>query len=289
MPGHAGSMSVEIYEITGSSNDLKGSFILAIEQDIGYLEDCINECMRLNRDLSVAMLEVAKTASGMSVFMKQLEKLSIEMQMLALNARVHAAHIGDQGLTLGVLADSIHQLAIETTKQVSFISLNLKDVVASAEKLATKTNSDNLIVQDKSGKIKDNLEQIIKPIKKIDDEINLLLPRIDQAGQILADDIEQLTAQVAIHNRVDENIENVVLSLSNISAKARGNKAAGYSSGGVKHLDDLARRYTMHSERETHLGSAKPTPAEISLKTAAPITGKACGNEDDLGDNVDLF
>jgi len=293
--GHAGSMSEEIYEITGSGDDRKGSFILELEQDIGYLGDCINECMRLNRDLSVAMLEVAKTASGMSVFMKQLEKLSIEMQMLALNARVHAAHIGDQGLTLGVLADAIHQLATETTTQVSLISFNLKDVVANAENLATKANAENLIVQDKAGKIKNNLEQIIKPIKKIDDEINLLLPRIDQAGKMLADDIGQLTARVTIHDGVDENVENIVLCLSKISTNVRPDKTA--SSRSDEHLADLAKRYTMHSERETHLGSAKPAPAATPLITAAPIAGqsaealpgKAGGNEDDLGDNVDLF
>lgn len=295
--GQAGSMSTEIYEITGSSNDNKGSFILELEQDVGYLEDRINECMQFNKDLSEAMLQVAKTAAGMSVFMKAMEKLGIEMQMLALNARVHAAHIGDHGATLGVLADSIHSLAVETTTQVGFISLNLKDIVANAEKLAEKANSDNLIVQDKAGKIKNNLTLIIAPIIKIDDEFKLLLPRIDEAGKILADDIGQLTAGVTIHNRIDENIENITASLKNISAKVRVDKNASPSRRGEKHLDDLAKRYTMHSERETHLGSAKFAPAEIPVKIADPtvcspsatLPGKTPGNEDDLGDNVDLF
>jgi len=295
--GQAGSMSTEIYEITGSSNDKKGSFILELEQDVGYLEDRINDCMHFNKDLSEAMLQVAETAAGMSVFMKAMEKLSIEMQMLALNARVHAAHIGDQGATLGVLADSIHSLAVETTTQVGFISLNLKDVVANAERLAEKANSENLVVQDKAGQIKDNLEKIIAPIKKIDDEFKLLLPRIEQAGKILADDIGQLTARVTIHNRIDENIENIAESLKKISAKVRGNKTPSPSRRGESHLDDLAKRYTMHSERETHLGSAKSVPAEVPLKIddpaacppSATLPGKATGNGDGLGDNVDLF
>jgi methyl-accepting chemotaxis protein len=295
--GHAGSMSTEIYEITGSGNDRKGSFILELEQDIGYLEDCITECMQLNKDLSEAMLKAAKTASGMSVFMKEMETLSIEMQVLALNARVHAAHLGDSGATLGVLADAIHSLATETTTQVGFISLKLKDVVSNAENLATKANSENLIVQEKAAKIKDNLEQIIEPIKKIDDEINLLLPRIDQAGKMLADDIGQLTASVTIHNRVGENIENIVLCLSNISGKVKPDKTA--SRRRDDHLEDLAKRYTMNSERETHLGSSKPAPSEMPQKTAAPSsvelpaetlsTGTSHSKEDDLGDNVDLF
>lgn len=294
--GHAGSMSVEISGITGSANDTKDSFIMELEQDIGYLDGSINECMQLNKDLSVAMLKVAQTASGMSVFMKEMEKLSIQMQMLALNALVHAAHIGDQGLTLGVLADSINQLAAETTTQVGFVSSNLKDVVSIAEELATKANSEHLSVQDKAGKIKDNLTLIIEPIKKIDDELKLLLPRIDQAGKILAADIGQLTMGVTIHNRIDENIENVIACLIGISTKVRPVKTS--SSRRDDLLEDLAKRYTMDTERETHLKIAKITIAETALQIEPPVTGipqetptgsATPAKEDDLGDNVDLF
>jgi methyl-accepting chemotaxis protein len=219
------------------------------------------------------------------------------MQMLALNARVHAAHIGEQGVTLGVLADSIHQLANETTGQVGIISLNLKEVVANSEKLTAKANQENLIFQAKAENIKENLEQIIAPIKKIDDEINLLLPRIDEAGKILADDIGQLTSGVTIHNRVRENIEIVVAHLSNISAKVRVNKTASSSPGRGNHLDDLARRYTMHTEREIHLQAAARVPAEIPLKIADTIANQSAtalqskerANDDNLGDNVELF
>ena len=295
--GHAGSMSVEISEITGSANDTKDSFIMELEQDIGYLDGSINECMQLNKDLSVAMLKVAKTASGMSVFMKEMEKLSIQMQMLALNARVHAAHIGDQGLTLGVLADSINQLAAETTTQVGFVSLNLKDVVSIAEELATKANSEHLRVQDKAGKIKDNLTMIIAPIKKIDEELKLLLPRIDQAGKILAADIEQLTTGVTIHNRIDENIENVITCLIGISTKVRPVKTASRRRDDL--LEDLTKRYTMDTERETHLKTAKIAIVEKPPQTDTQVGGipeetttgisTPPGKEDDLGDNVDLF
>ena len=294
--GHAGSMSAEISGITGSATDTKDSFIMELEQDIGYLDGSINECMLLNKDLSVAMLKVAKTAAGMSVFMKEMEKLSIQMQMLALNARVHAAHIGDQGLTLGVLADSINQMAVETTTQVGFVSSNLKDVVSIAEELATKASSEHLSVQDKAGKIKDNLTLIIKPIKKIDVELKLLLPRIDQAGKILAADIGQLTTGVTIHNRIDENIENVIACLNGISTKVRPVKTA--SSRRDDLLEDLAKRYTMDTERETHLKTAKIAPAQTPAQTGPPVTGMpeeapTCSatpaKEDDLGDNVDLF
>lgn len=291
----AGSMSTKIHDITGGDNDRKGSFVSELSQDIGYLETCINECLQLNKDLSVAMLKVAQTASGMSVFMKDMEKISIEMQMLALNARVHAAHIGDQGVTLGVLADSIHQLATETTTQVGFISMNLKDVVGNAEHLATKANEEYLMVQDKAGKIKDNLEQIVEPIKKIEEELQLLLPRMDEAGKILADDIEQLTSGVTIHQRVDKSIKNVVVSLINISEKVRPDKTVSASPDRESHLDDLAKRYTMHTERETHLKTAKPAQADDRALMNDPISNPAAEvlpdkkADDDLGDNVELF
>lgn len=294
--GHAGSMSTHIYEIAGGGNDMKESFIFELEQDVGYLDNCVNQCLQLNNDLSEAMMKVAETASGMSVFMKELEKISIEMSMLALNARVHAAHIGDQGATLGVLADSIHQLATQTAAQVAFISSNLKDVVAHAEQLAAKANQENLAVQDKARTIKDHFVQIIEPVKRIEDELRTLLPDIDQAGKILAEDIQQLTSQVTIHQHIDTRIKDVVQSLINISENVRPDKTADSSTDRDNHLDDLARRYTMHTERETHLRAASRKASATPLMTAGPIADAPKADlavqgpaGDDLGDNVELF
>lgn len=294
--GHAGSMSAEISEITGSANDTKDSFIMELDRDIGYLDGSINECMHLNEDLAAAMHKVAQKASGMSVFMKAMEKLSIEMQMLALNARVHSAHIGDQGLTLGVLADSINRLAVETTTQVGVVSLHLKDVLSIAGELAAKADSEHLNVQDKAGKIKDNLTLIIEPIKRIDGELKQLLPRIDQAGEMLASDIRQLTTGVTIHNRIDENLENVIACLNGISTKVRPVKTESRRRDDL--LEDLAKRYTMDTERAAHLKIANIAIAETASQIEPPVAGmpeeapaasSSPGKEDDLGDNVDLF
>ena len=87
-------------------------------------------------------------------------------------------------------------------------------------------------------------------------------------------------------NPRDENIENIALCLSNISGKVRPNKTASRTRD--NHLEDLAKRYTMNSERETHLGSSKPTPTNDLPAETLPA-GTSPGKEDDLGDNVDLF
>ena len=63
-------------------------------------------------------------------------------------------------------------------------------------------------------------------------------------------------------------------------------------------LEDLAKRYTMDTERETHLKTAKIAPAQTPLQIEPPVdgmpeetppTGTTPAKEDDLGDNVDLF
>lgn len=291
--GTSGSMSDEIAKITGGGRDSKGSFIFELENDVGYLDNCFNECMKLNNELSAAMLEVSQTASGMSVFMKQMQKISIEMQMLALNARVRAAHLGDQGETLGVLADSIHQSSAETTSQVNLISTNLQDIITHAESLAAKVNQENLIFQDKAVKIKEQLGQIIEAIKIIDKNLQTLMPRIDAAGNELAGDIEQLTTHFTLHHTVDEKINAIALSLSEISAKAKPKKKAAISGENNTHLHDLTRRYTMHTERETHLQTTGAQTVVAAVAVAAlPSAIPPCQPEtkdDELGDNVEMF
>ena len=287
--GNSGSMSAEIAKITGGGNDPKGSFIFELENDIGYLDNSFNDCIKLNNDLAQAMLDVAQTASGMSVFMKEMQKIGIEMQMLALNARVRAAHIGDQGATLGVLADTIHQSSAETNRQVNLISTNLQDIVAYAESLAAKVNQKNLIFQDKAVKIKDQLGQIIESIKMIDKKLQTLMPEIDAAGIELARNIEQLTTNFTLHHLVDEKINAIVLGLSDISAKAETKKKTAISGANNAHLHDLTRRYTMHTERETHLQTTGAQTAVAAVAPAAMPDAQPKTKDDDLGDNVELF
>lgn len=294
---YAGSISDEIMQISGKKEGKEGSFIREMEEDVDYLSNSIGIFARIKKDLSEAMNTMTSTAAGMSGYMQEMEKISIEMQILALNASIHAAHIGDRGTTLSTLADSIHRLAAETAAMVIEIIANLKEAIANAEKLAATASAEISEGHKQTAQIKNSLGQMLLPLKTIDAEIAALLPRIDKSGRSLAVDIQDLVSEVQIHDKIGSSIEKVEASLVKAVQKMKVKKDETTVSNKSILLEDLASQYTMDCERETHLAIAgivsdlvSPRPDFMkSEENESSETKLSAGNDDDLGDNVELF
>ena len=294
---YADTISEEIIKISGKKEGNEGSFILVMEQDFDNLSNYIVTFAQMKKDLSVAMNMMTKIAADMFVYMKEMEKISIEMQILALNASIHAAHIGDQGATLGRLAETIHSLAAETDAMVIIIVGNLQEAIVNAEKLAVMADAEYSEGNRITAQIKNSLGQMLLPLKTIDAEIEALLPRIDASGKSLAFDIQDLVSNVNLHHKVASSIERVEAALGKAVKKIKVKSAENMVSDKSGLLKDLASQYTMDSERETHLAAIGIVTDQSSHEAALPENGEAemvaskagADKIDDMGDNVELF
>jgi methyl-accepting chemotaxis protein len=295
----ATAMSERICSTPGKSGDRQAeSFMLQLERGIDCLTESADEILGIKKELAQAMSLMSQTAAGMSVFAKEMEIIGIEMQRLALNARVHAAHLGDQGATLGVLADAIHQMSLDTSSRVSAITGHLQAVSDSAARLADMAGAEGSDSRSGRENMRDHFSGMSTPLKKMESEVGELLPRIEKSGMDLSADIDHLLTGVRIHKTVSADVAKVVAYLKASAAAMMANRAPGRPEKKTRLLADLSERYTMHRERTTHNVSVgeravKPKPAvsyaaEKQRKEPDPPIAKA--NEgDDLGDNVELF
>jgi methyl-accepting chemotaxis protein len=290
----AAVISEKLILITGRDASGKSSFMNGMERDIHDLSLSARDVAKIKEDLACAMSALSQTALGMSVFMKDMEKISIEMQRLALNARVHAAHIGDRGATLGVLSESIHQLSLDTASKVTNITTHLQSVVENAGKLADLAGPESagevIWIQEKFSKILDALQ-------KVETQINARLPQMNQSGVSLAGDIEHLINNLDIHITVSRDIASVnayLLAAVGEEKKDRRERAAHQK---ARDLESLSAQYTMQRERETHRAAAGLSVQKSSMgKDAAPAEklmpapqAVLAEQEESLGDNVELF
>ncbi len=294
----ATGISGKICSTTGMSGDRPSeSFILQLEDGIGCLTASADEMLGIKKELAQAMSLMSKTAAGMSVFAKDMEIIGIEMQRLALNARVHAAHLGDQGATLGVLADAIHQMSLDTSSRVSSITGHLQAVAENAARLADMAGAEGLDSKNGKDNIREHFSGMSTPLKKMESEVGELLPRIEKSGMDLSADIEQLLTGVRIHKTVSADLAKVIVYLNASAAKMIVDGARGRSEKKSRLLADLSQRYTMHRERATHTastgeGAVKPKPVAYDGNKESlppPEARKANDSGSDLGDNVELF
>jgi len=293
----ASAISQDLSLLSCRRDSGEGSFLTELEQDIHQLCHLAQGVATLKKDLASAMDELSQTALGMSVFTKDMEKISIEMQRLALNARIHAAHIGDQGATLEVLSDAINQLSLDTAVKVSCITKHLQAVVENAAMLARLAGAKGDTGSGGMIGLQENFGKMIKPLHGIEEQIDALLPRIDQTGVMLAGDIEHLIDRIRVHIHVSRDIAQVNHYLLATAGEIKNGqtKRAVHQKAGA--LLDLSASYTMHRERETHSAASGATPPATGAGQAAILAAisisasdaRAIHQEDDLGDNVELF
>ena len=81
------------------------------------------------------MDSVAETIAGMSESIEAIEEVGAEIELIALNASIKAAHTGEAGAALGVLATAIQHLSADARRQTDAVSRILGDIAKASEVL----------------------------------------------------------------------------------------------------------------------------------------------------------
>jgi len=230
----------------------------------------------------------------MSAHAGNMEKIGEKIKMIALNATVKASRIGEQGVTLAVLAEAIHQLSVETRRRTENAGEALRSITLAAESLCTAVNADRT---DKGGElafVSEELNTQLQTLQNVNQGIVSRLTRMNLEGCSLCEDIRKTVDEVGVHRRVDEVIGNVVSGLEKIVAFLRSKGAAESQADSAERMKILESAYTMQGERDVH-HQAKPHEVIVNPLTTIlaenenPDSGSNKADEEDLGDNVELF
>jgi methyl-accepting chemotaxis protein len=293
---HIKEMCKETHKLVNVSDASGSTFISSLEKGFSMLTGSIAEYHRINEQLSETIDHAAQTIGAMSTFISDLEKIGIEIRMIGLNACVRAAHVGEKGASLGILAESIHQLSADTSDHTDIISESLKKVIQSAQAL-TNTISRETTGDDNGLDLREeSIAQMMKPLHQVDEDTLSLLNRINEKGNTLSDDIINTVNKVQVHRQFDREIESVISSLDASIVSMKSILPAGINMEKSEDLKELEGRYTMHSERVVHQAMAGGAVGLASLAMAESVANlpEAMDErigvvQEDLGDNVELF
>ncbi len=292
--GHVGEMCRETRSLVAAADGggSPSSFLSSLEESFSAVTDSIAEYGRLGAELGATIDHAVRTIGAMSTFVGDIEKIGIEIRMIGLNACVRAAHVGERGAALGVLADSIHQLSSDTAGLTDALARNLKAVIHSAAELNDRQTA---AAQDRQHLLAQEVARLMEPLKRLDGETLTLLHGITAQGDALADDITAASAGIRVHEQIDRGIEDVIAGLDSFITGMKPMLSRRRRQDAGDGIGALAGRYTMHSERQVHQSVAAggtaaalalAAPALAGADAAAPAGGDG---REDLGDNVELF
>ncbi len=286
------AISDETKTLSGWNREAGQSYFEELRTGLSALVQVLSEYSDLSGKLRKATGQVSETVAQMSVVVKAIEKIGIDMNMVALNACIHAAHIGEAGLGLGVLAESLHQLSMQTADQINGIASNLKNLISAASGISAEFRPEHP-AGSVEGHMARNLEEAIKPIHKLHMDASALLSRMEESGKRLVADIEATVGSVTVHEKLGDVVSEVNADLIAMASEMRTGLPEGIAVKAGGELSEASHRYTMHSEREIHHAFLREVPGQPSAGGEVEGVEKRCDTDgekkEDLGDNVELF
>ncbi len=290
-------MAEQTKEVTGTADLMTSSFFTNIESGISRVISSLQDNARASQELSGAVDSLLATVNTMSKFVDDIEEIGGEIELIAVNARIKAAHTGNEGAPLGVIAEAIQRLSIEASVQKTAISDMLRGIITKTGELHGGISADVNGRLREVDEMAESLKRLLVKLRHVHERIIELLRTIDQIGQALAFDIQDCISGVTVHRQFEEAINAILSILKRITGESRRSVPVDGIHARKDALASLKRHYTMQSEHDIHesyegskvidLQKARGTKAE-NESFAGGTFGTDIANND-YGDNVELF
>jgi methyl-accepting chemotaxis protein len=266
-------LSAETRGMAGIADQTGGSFFSEMQKDITVVTAALLDSSRVNLSLCGAMGTVTDTVGEIASFVGDIEKIGEEIKLIALNAQIKSAYTGDEGAALGVLAEAIQRLSIDAIDHTTVVSRTLHEIITVTQSLNNGVSSDTSDLEAEVREMVQGLSSLLGVLQSVNETLLRSLTNMDDAVTRLSSDIDRVTAGITVHRKVTQVLEGAVRGLGGVMVEAR---RIAPTAGQGANLDELASRYTMHSERKIH----------ESLLDGAQLSAPG---PDSFDDNVELF
>lgn len=232
-------------------------------------------------ELAGTMNEVSSMVEQMAGFVDDIERLGVELQLIALNARIKAARIGNEGLTLDTISGSIYELSSNSRNDTRMLAEMLHDLVGMAQDFNAGFAADKQLNQELGLRLSAQFDSAHQALNGINVRVLEILGVMNSAGGQMVAEIAKLSDSIDVHEAVASVLDEQNNRMRELIAKAEEFCAGADVSHRPQYLEQLSNQYTMDSERRIH-NSHVGGEADIFKQPEI-------GDADDLGDNVDLF
>lgn len=278
-------LSDNIFEI--SSYDAgNNSFIFEVERGLKQTADELIKNHNINKELIFSMKSVGDTVGNLNSYVNEIDEIGTEVEMIALNARVKAAHTGNEGAALGVLAESIQRLSGDARSHTIDVSETLMQIMKYTEELKKNTHIDSSNMKlDEINNMSGAIDGLLNSLLEIDKTAFAAIDKTKSSILTVKDSIHKITDEFNIQNTFDNAVSEVCTRIAGITTFI---SKFNVCSKNIRHENVKAfnNNYTTTEERNIHerLANVKGMVNKISNPTKS-----ASNNTGEFGDNVELF
>lgn len=263
-------------EIINNNND---SSLNIIEKGIISMKDLLIKSSASNDEFSSSINSVIETVKDLTGFIYEVEEIGSEIEIIAMNSQIKAAHTGKEGIALGVIAEAIQKLSSDSKEQTVVVSDYLGNIVnivsglaKESSNIANEENNINSIIRDL-----DNSSGSIDDLKR---NIENMTIKIKNMSEILQQDINGCISGINIHNKMNFEINKITDEIDSLVGSLL-KLGINHNHRTSNRLNDLEKKYTMQSERLIH--------EKATIKPAESLHKDQDKHDEIFDDNIELF
>ena len=238
--------------VSWSADAVGRDFMSEISAGMDSIIAGLAESNRGQAELAEAMQEVSRMVAEMAGFVADIERLGVELQLVALNARIKAARIGTEGLTLDTISGAIYELSTNSREDTRRLAEMLHGLVNLAQDFNRRFADDKQFNQDLGLRLGERFDAEHLTLKTLNAQVGEHLAIMNQTGAQLAEDINAVCGSITVHEVVAEVLAEQAARLAELIAEAERVCVGADLSQRPQYLEQLSHHYTMDSERRIH-------------------------------------
>jgi len=286
------SIAVRIQDMAETSRALMGisandqdSFFLGMEGHFTAILHMLGACATARAAMESTAANLESTIGGMRDSIGEIRGIEIQIQRIAINATIRAAHIGSAGNALNAIAGAMQRLALDSNTSTEDVAEALDAMSEAASRVSGGHDHAASGADSGTDEVIDEMRQAVGELHSSSECSFSRVNQIAALGARLAGDAAAVRGGLSAGPLFAQVVERARAELERIGAQAGDGSLEGDEGAPSRQLEALAEHYTMQRERDVHESMAKG-----SALSAAPTEELRPALEDgDLGDNVELF
>lgn len=273
-----------ITSVIGTEAILGKESLAMIRKEFDSILNGLSKNTTIGQEVTASIKLIVGIVDELAEQVVEIEEVGTEIEIIALNAIVKAAQTGKNGAALGVLAQSIQKLSLETKDRTRAVidALGLISTISQSlkERMESQVVNEQ---QDANVNMDARIGEILHPIENLCDNSEGVLSKLRLMTNNLKQAIEKEIRGITVHERVSQTLTSIIGDMED--AVLHTKKSGHLNSNRSKNTSKLFARYTMNSERKLH--QQFTNQGQYLKESFRTNENKTSATE--FGDNVELF
>jgi methyl-accepting chemotaxis protein len=238
-------------------------FLLETSDTLKQLVGSIVNNSKIGMELAEKMEDISKRVHDVLKILGEIDGISKQTNLLALNAAIEAARAGEAGRGFAVVADEVRKLSARSDQFSQEIRGSINEVYAAIEDAEVSIHKMASLDMDFALESKRNLEKTLQQIQEINQGMSAAIEKQTQLGQEVDSVAGKAVTSLQFQDMVNQLIQHSRVRIGGVE-KAWGlfgawsNEALGNTNVSPDRIDQMRREVNEVFEHTEHIGKKNP-------------------------------